>query len=572
MTRIEEPSIRWDDKGNPSSLRFDDVYYNRKSGLDETRLVYLEGNNLPSAWQQKDNFVIAETGFGTGLNFLATWQMFEETALHGERLDFISVEKYPLRKDDLTRALQPWRVLLGDARIDRFLAVYPPRFPGFHRRWVTDRVTLTVIFDDVSRAFAQVQGVVDAWFLDGFTPKKNAEMWQPGLFADIARLSHSETTLASFTAVGHIRRTLAEIGFSVQRKKGYAYKFHRTVAKFTGGPPRPVVQKPDQVTIIGAGLAGSAAAYALQRRRIACTILEREKDFGFGASGNKLGLINPRIEAQDNPRNDAGLSAFSFANHVLADLPDVDYVQSGALHLGGNEIKTEKLQKILRSGDWLSPHITSFPAIPDGVFYADSGHVNTAKLVKALVKNIPVKFNQIVETIPNGPTILATGWGLQKFLPDLPLQPVRGQVTYATLDGLRLDHQVMFGHYIAPMDGKNFALGASFEQNNSSVEIKDSDDQKNITAAQNIFPQIKNVTVTAHWAGVRTASRDRFPVTGKVPGHDNLYVSGALGSHGIQFSLLHGEILACLLTGDPLPIGHDALQSLSVERFNKVKS
>jgi tRNA 5-methylaminomethyl-2-thiouridine biosynthesis bifunctional protein len=195
MKRIDEPSIAWDDKGNPVSTGFDDVYYNRKSGLEETRLVYLGGNNLPENWLNKPNFVIAETGFGTGLNFLATWQMFDETAVNGERLDFISVEKFPLHKDDLAKALHPWRELLGNERIDRFLQIYPPRIPGFHRRWVTDRITLTVIFDDVLRGYQQLQASIDAWFLDGFAPKKNAEMWQPKFYQEMARLSPTQKRL-----------------------------------------------------------------------------------------------------------------------------------------------------------------------------------------------------------------------------------------------------------------------------------------------------------------------------------------------------------------------------------------
>lgn len=570
MTRIFDPSIDWSDQGNPISSGFDDVYYSRQNGLQETDLVFLKGNNLPEAWQGKSQFTIAETGFGTGLNFLAAWRLFEQTAQDGERLDFISVEQFPIPKDQLAKALGIWRGEIDDHYIDRLLAVYPMRIPGFHRLWITDRVTLTLIFDEALRGFKQLTCPVDAWFLDGFAPKKNPDMWNSDLYSEIARLSHSETTLGSFTAVGHVRRGLAAVGFTVKRAKGYGYKYHRTVGKFDG-PPKQITAKPKSVTIIGAGIAGAACAFALKRRGIVVNVLDRNMGPGQGASGNSLGLINPRIEAQDNPRNDAGLSAFSFATHVLKDFNDIEYKQNGALHLPANDRKKDKLDKIIVQAGWLQPHMQ---AKENGVFFHDSGSVNTAKLVEKLLADIPVDYNTEFKS-PSIPQpalqsdliILACGLGNRNFIDNkIRLQPVRGQVTYAEIPELELAHPLMFGHYIAPVDNNLYSLGASFEKNSDQPAISEKDDQDNISAAKK-HVVFNSYRITGNWAQIRTASHDRFPIVGKMPGNETLYFTGALGSHGIQFGLLHGEILACMLTGAPLPVGRDALQSLSIDRF-----
>jgi tRNA 5-methylaminomethyl-2-thiouridine biosynthesis bifunctional protein len=567
MNRIDNPSLDWGAAGNPVSTAYEDVYYSKQNGLEETHLTFLEGNNLPAAWLGQDQFTIAETGFGTGLNFLATWKLFEETAAGNERLDFISFEKFPIHKDDLTKALNSWRTEIGDSRIDRFLKIYPPRFPGFHRRWVTDRVTLTVIFDDALRGLKQLDCPVDAWYLDGFAPKRNQDLWSVDVFKEMARLSHSTTTLASFSAAGDVRRGLGEVGFSIKRHKGYKYKWHRITGTFNSEVIKPALAKPDHVTIIGTGLAGSTVAHALKRKGIAVTFLEKEDAIGQGASGNKLGLINPRIEVQDNPRNDAGLSAFSLTNHVLDDIPNIEYTQNGALHLFVGEVKQEKFQKIAARHEWLSPHLQ---LREDGVFYADSATVNTAALVKTLLADHTVHFNHKLafDQLPQGINVLACGWGLHEFeiLQQVPLQPVRGQVTYAVTSSPVTSHPVMFGHYVAPVPSGGISMGASFEQNSDQVILKDSDDETNIAAVQNHM-DLKDLTITGRWANVRTASRDRFSIVGQHTQAKNLYITGALGSHGIQFSILHAEIIACLLTGTPLPIGKDALQSLSLQRF-----
>lgn len=210
-------------KGAPRSKQFDDVYFSADDGLAETQHVFLKGNNLPEAWQDKSRFVVAETGFGTGLNFLATWKLFEETAGKDQELHFISFEKHPLDGEEIVLYLQPWAEEF-QAQLSLLQACYPLLAPGFHRIVLSNQVVLTLVFDGVNTAMHQLKADVDAWFLDGFKPSTNPDMWTDRVFQEMARLSHFGTTFATFTSAGDVRRGLEEAGFEVRKTSGFGRK------------------------------------------------------------------------------------------------------------------------------------------------------------------------------------------------------------------------------------------------------------------------------------------------------------------------------------------------------------
>lgn len=214
------------------SEHFDDVYFSADDGLAETSHVFIEGNGLPGAWQGQERFIICETGFGTGLNFLTAWSLFEETAEPGQKLDFVSFEKYPLSPDQIREALSVWRETLGD-KTDRMLAHYPVALPGFHRIALSDRVTLTLVFDDVNEAMMRLEAEADCWFLDGFKPASNPEMWSETVFEQMARLSKPGTRFATFTAAGFVKRGLEGAGFAVRKVPGFGRKREMLVGEKT---------------------------------------------------------------------------------------------------------------------------------------------------------------------------------------------------------------------------------------------------------------------------------------------------------------------------------------------------
>ncbi len=210
------------------SAAFDDLYFSAQDGLAETIHVFLNGNHLPERWKDKNTFVIAETGFGTGLNFLAVWKLFSEHSTPEQRLHFISFEKFPLDRNLIYSTLKPLLPADNKIYLERLVSVYPENPQGTQRFTFDKAVSLTVIFEDVNTAIPTLNTPVDAWFLDGFKPATNPDMWSDTLFTHMARLSRSGTTLATFTAAGFVRRGLETAGFTIHKTKGFGHKRHMT--------------------------------------------------------------------------------------------------------------------------------------------------------------------------------------------------------------------------------------------------------------------------------------------------------------------------------------------------------
>ncbi len=376
---LKQPSfavINWDENGQPFSNSFDDVYFSKHNGLDETRYVFIQHNHLEERWKDFDNkstdnnshshnneFVIGETGFGTGLNFLATWQLWDKINKENlandptkikkrKTLHFISIEKYPLLKKDLRRSLSLWPELTEYS--EKLVSAYDD-YPslGFKQFTLSDSVKLTLIINDAAVGFNQLlesdhpwfrQPInqahgVDAWFLDGFSPSKNPDMWSPELFNILAELSHPETTLATFTAAGFVKRGLKSVGFSIKKEKGFANKREMITGAFTIASvearqnnrpdykknaftsPYPVpwninkqasnTQK--NATVIGAGLAGCHTAYALAKKGWKVSIIDAADQPGSGASGNPQGIIYGKLSKDTDWLAQLNIASIPFA-------------------------------------------------------------------------------------------------------------------------------------------------------------------------------------------------------------------------------------------------------------------
>ncbi|WP_111640407.1 bifunctional tRNA (5-methylaminomethyl-2-thiouridine)(34)-methyltransferase MnmD/FAD-dependent 5-carboxymethylaminomethyl-2-thiouridine(34) oxidoreductase MnmC [Marinimicrobium alkaliphilum] len=343
--------LSWDEQGQPHSSAFDDVYFSSADGLAETRHVFLQHNQLTERFDalSAPHFTIAETGFGSGLNFLAAWQLWEQRAPANAQLHFVSVEKYPLRPEDLCRALALWPALADYA--DALCEAYPPEpLPGFHRLSLArGRVQLTLIIDDAAQGFEQLLAsnhplwaksgpFIDAWFLDGFAPAKNPAMWSDALFSAIGKLSRTGTTAATFSAAGVVKRGLRSAGFAVKRVPGFGRKREMVTATFAGTTPsdldpkdydRPMGKHPwplawhlkaapeptptRTIAIIGAGLAGCHSARALAERGWQVSVYERAEAPATQASGNPQGVVYCRLSPKDEPQARFNLASLQFA-------------------------------------------------------------------------------------------------------------------------------------------------------------------------------------------------------------------------------------------------------------------
>lgn len=592
------------------SAAFDDIYFSPEDGLAETRHVFLDNNNLPAAWVGRPRFTVAETGFGTGLNFLAAWTLFEETAGSGQRLDFISFEKYPLAREEGLAALVRWRDVFG-GRLERLRAVYPLRVPGFHRLHLTDRVGLTLIFDDVNDALPQLEvpGGVDAWFLDGFAPAKNPDMWTDTLFTGMARLSRPGTSFATFTAAGAVKRGLEAAGFAVEKRRGYGRKRDMLAGCFQGEVQRAAVLPLNgPVAIIGAGLAGAAVAYALRRAGAEPVIFDAGGQIASGASGNPSGLFNPRLSAQRTADSDFYTAGWASAVRTLAEIQartDIGLEACGSLHLATDEDKGKKLHGAAARWGWHADHMTfcdagdaatrcGLPVTAEGLLLPDAGVVSPARLCAAYADGVEIHLNTPIRNPERGDSgwringrpfaavIFACGVAVTEFagLEWLPVHTVRGQMTMietnSSLRGLRTN--LCFGGYLSPPQEGLHALGATFQRGDADGAVRQGDHQDNIARLAAILPGLETPRIVGGRASFRTSSHDRLPLIGMLPDRaawesgeektiPGLYVSTGHGSHGIVSSLAAAELLADIITGAPRSLSRASSTCVDPARF-----
>ncbi len=323
---ITPAKIDWqrDDTGNmvPVSGEFGDVYFSHADGLAESRHVFLAHNQLPERLANlapKQCFTIAELGFGTGLNLLATWQLWQELRdahpqLATARLHFITTEKFPILFADLKQILALWAQRAPELAelVERLLAAYPPLIAGCHRlNFLDDNLTVDMWFGDAADSLAKLvldtttkpAPYVDAWFLDGFAPSCNSALWADDIFIQIQRLSRPKTTVATYSCAGIVKRALQNCGFEIKKVKGFGRKREMLTAVMiesllpardssTEGSTHPCAQ--NHTIIVGAGVSGLLAAWSLANRGIQVTLLDKFAPLA-GASGNPRALLAPKM-------------------------------------------------------------------------------------------------------------------------------------------------------------------------------------------------------------------------------------------------------------------------------------
>ena len=218
----QSAKLEWRDGKTPVSRQFDDPYFSLDNGLAETRHVFLDGNDLPARFT--DGFHVAELGFGTGLNLLTLIEAWQSSGTSGQ-LQFTSFEAYPLLKEDAARALEAFPALAPLATL-----LLKDWSRQTHTREVADGVIFNLVIGDAAQTLPMWDGSADAWFLDGFSPANNPQLWTPELMVEVARHTGPNGTAATYTAAGFVRRGLAEAGFTVTRTQGFGRKRHMTRA------------------------------------------------------------------------------------------------------------------------------------------------------------------------------------------------------------------------------------------------------------------------------------------------------------------------------------------------------
>ncbi len=572
------------DKTPLRSAQFDDIYFTAGNGLEETRHVFLAGNKLPESWLKPSRFTIAETGFGTGLNFLETWTRFEQTAAPDAILDYVSFELYPLSAEDVFGALSHWSGEFG-GRLEKLVRAYPLRIPGWHRLDLGPNVRLTLVFDDVNAALPRLLAPagIDAWFLDGFSPAKNPAMWTDSLFQNMARLSNPGASASTFTVAGIVKRGLAEAGFAVEKIPGYGCKREMIAARFTGGQKRPLPSRPSNIAIIGGGLAGTACASVLKSRSLHPVIFEAGVSLANGASGNARGIFNPRFTARRGADADFYMSGFEHVARTLYGVEGIDFKGCGTLHLLTDDDKAKRFESCLKYWGWPADNMALFsvdeasekagiPLTHRALYLPDSGQVSPYKLCHHWADGIDVRLSSPMtqSRFENfDAIILACGVAAKDFIPSLPIHTVRGQVVQASATSVSaaLKTNLCYGGYIGAPENGIHVVGSTFQKWLDDTEVSDNDTRDILDHLSHDVPGLGLRHVTGARASLRCAAQDRFPVIGSVPGHDGLYVSTAHGSHGIVSSLAGAHLIADQIEGGILSLPEDSVNLLSLQRF-----
>lgn len=533
MPDIHSAQIDWDENGQPTSRTYGDVYFSRASGIDETRHVFLDGNRLAerfAALPAGGRLCIGETGFGTGLNFLCTWQRFEELAPADARLHFVSVEKFPVAPDDLQRALALWPELQPWSQ--QLLAQYVAINPGFQRFvFAGGRVVLTLLVGDVLETLPELDARIDAWFLDGFSPAKNPEMWTDALFAELARLSAPGTTLATFTSAGFVRRGLIAAGFAIRRTPGFGKKWEMSQGEYIGcekpagkpwyaRPARP--SGPRSALVIGGGMAGCASAASLAARGWQVTLVERHGALAEEASGNPQGVLYLKLSAHGTALSRLIVSGFGHTRRLIERLQaGTQWSACGVLQLGFDETETQRQAQLaaafpaslLRVLDQSAAQAVAGVGLPaGGLFFPEAGWVHPPALCRLLAQhpNIRVVTGRQVrlqrdadgwsawhgdEKLAAAPVaILATAAQVRDFegASSLPLKRIRGQITRlpATATSEALRTVVCAEGYVAPARGGEHTLGASFDFKRTDTEPSLEEHLGNLELLAEISPDL----------------------------------------------------------------------------------
>ncbi|RMV72671.1 Bifunctional tRNA U34 oxidoreductase [Pseudomonas caricapapayae] len=571
MTMTRHARIDWDEQGNPRSRDFSDVYFSTESGLDETRHVFLVQNDLRRRFtelSEGDRLIIGETGFGTGLNFLCAWQLFDECAPAGARLHFVSVEKYPLSRDDLQRALALWPELSTFAQplLDQYVALHE----GFQRLLFADgRVTLTLLIGDALHMLPQLDGQIDAWFLDGFAPAKNPEMWTPELFAELARLSTSTTTIGTFTSTGWVRRSLNAAGFKMKRVPGIGHKWEVLRGTFIAWPEGvapSVVVKPwfarpapasgeRKALVIGAGLAGCATAQSLAQRGWQVSLLERHAAPAQEASGNPQGVLYLKLSAHGTALSQLILSGFGHTRRLLERLQrGIDWDACGVLQLAFDDKEALRQKQLTDAFPESLLHLLDQPAAEaqsgvalnsGGLFYPEGGWVHPPALCHAQAGHENIRLithQQALELrrvddqwqawgnerlIDSAPVVVLAGAAdIQQFTQtaDLPLKRIRGQITRLpqTQASAALRSVVCAEGYVAPARLGEHTLGASFDFNSTDLTPNLTDHLDNLELlreiSQDLTARLEVADLAAEQlqgrAAFRCTSPDYLPIVG----------------------------------------------------------
>lgn len=587
---IENSQVTYLEDGAPYCQRFDDIYFDSQSGTAQSDFVFIQKNQIKRRLQSENKlFTVAETGFGTGLNFLLTLQAYQkaqqETSKKLTPLHFISVEKYPLSKQQLEQSLS---ILPELSDFSALLLEHYPENPteltkNFDANFFAGKVKLTVIFDDAAQGLSSIKssrsGVVDAWYLDGFSPAKNPDMWSEALFSHIGRLSKEQSTLTTFTVAGFVKRQLREIGFRLEKLPAPGKKKEMFYGVMQSNPLtrkgyqlRPRIIKPQHVSIIGGGVASACAAYALTQQGVKVTLYCKDSSLAQGGSSNAIGALYPLLHQQADEISNFYQQAFWRARALYDEVAEQGYSFGhkwcGLLEVSYKDSLDKRQQAFESLNAWPNELIHGVNAqeaselasidLPyGGLFMPNAGWISPQELVKQVFQAAKAtnrlkimtdthvsKIRQVTGATANvadkswkistnqgefDASILVICGGAEAIeieqLKSLPLTATRGQVTSmkTTPEINKLSTVICHKGYLTPENKGIHCIGATFQKNDTNMQPDKKDDDYNLSMLGKCLPELAESInwqvddISSSKARLRCMSQDHLPLVGAVP-------------------------------------------------------
>lgn len=592
--------IDWQE-GTPFSQIYGDRFYSRSGAVEERQLVFLQGNDLPRRFahcQGHERFVVGETGFGTGLNFLLTAELWLRSAAPSAHLHYLSLEAHPLSAEDLALCQSQWPELAQVSR--QLLPHWPLLLRGSNTlRLAQGRITLQLILGDVAE-LAHYRAMCDAWYLDGFAPDKNPAMWSEPTLQLVAERTRLGGTCATYSAAGHMRRSLERYGFRTERLPGHGGKRHRTVGVRTSAPPLaddtpwynlPTAHPPQRVLVLGAGLAGSWTARRLADLGCAVTVADPQ-GIAQGSSGNPAAIVVPQVSADSNPVHGWHAAGYGLTTRLLRD--HAHYRACGVMHCAVDASAAEHCQRML--GWWQAPAelvrwadadqtaaLTGL-ALPHGGLWLGTGGVQYGPgLCRALLDHPAIT---VTDATPSDAvwdaTVLATAHVPPSWTAQLRLrvEPARGQIELLPVSPASavLRSVVSGAGYLVPALAGRHVLGASYVRERTDTQFSPDERRENLARAD-ALTGLELAPATDSRVALRATTADHLPYVGAVPQWDDymslygdlargrapasyppapyqqgLWLTLAHGSRGAVSAPLAAELLASQMLGLPSPV------------------
>ena len=568
-----------------ASKDYEDRYF-QVNGFEESKEVYIDGNNLEERWESFSGscFTIGELGFGLGLNFLTMMHCW----LKKERpfnLDYIGIDKKILEKSNLIMLEEAFPNLKNEIKVLKECDIVGHN--GFECISIPDlKIRLILITEDIQKAINDIcVSNIDAWFLDGFDPKKNPEMWEEDILKTVFDLSSCDSSFSSFTSVGRIRRALLENGFEVSKVSGFGTKRHRIIGKkFIENKKSNGIKK---IAILGAGLSGSNLAFNLANANIEVDIYDALADLNKGSSGGPIASMYPKFSLDNSPRSKFLIASYFFSLNFY--IKNLGFENTGLLFYGSDEIKDKWISKILTLGrddlfellnDDEVENFLGVSEIKKALHVKKGLYLQPLELKKKLlehrfIKIIPneefVSFseekNKVVVDFKSGlrksydALAVCTGKGLKDFNDNL-------KVSYGLMAGISnkdlfnikkpLNHQ---GYIIPKVDGTNW-IGSTYEQ---SPDLKKENIEEKIKLNHAIFGR-KGMSFEIHdiWEGERVSARSNLPIASKIPETKNIYCIGGLGSRGLSYVPFLAEIVSSAIQDKQIPLSKEIFSLLNI--------